>query len=376
MVPHYRVPVFARLARRLGGLTVYATRFASDIPGADCRVVRAFGLGPVVIHPTVLFAVITLKHRVWLCQGRLGLLTSGLLALGGRALRIRVLWWTPLWRPRGTIALDRGPHGWLMALLMRASAGVVAYGTTARDVAIEAGIDPRHVAVAYNALDTHRLLAAERAWIRDNGRLVAFAETNRLVSGQNILFVGQLIPRKRLEDLLIAFKSLVGSADAGTLSLLIIGNGPARASLQALAEGLRLGDSVRFLGAITDVEAICPFFLLSRVVVLPGAGGLVVNQAMTHGVPVIVGGGDGTEIDAIEHGKNGLFWAGDSVESLAALIRQVLGLSPEEWVQWSARARAAVAKTANVDRMIDGIMEAIDPQGSGGSDGSRGIAST
>ena len=55
--------------------------------------------------------------------------------------------------------------------------------------------------------------------------------------------------------------------------------------------------NIFFVGKIID--GISKYFLQSDVFVLPGLGGLAISDAMIHGLPVIAGKADGTEIDLV-----------------------------------------------------------------------------
>jgi glycosyltransferase involved in cell wall biosynthesis len=357
------VPIFSRLASALGNLTVYAEEFAGPVAGATNVRIAGFGVGTTRIHPQVLGEVLRGRYRAVIVQGRLGLATALALVWLAPRSRTRIIWWTPLWRPNGEIAIAGGIQGALTRWILRRVDAVVTYGKRARDVAVAAGIPATKVFVAYNSLDTGLLSAAEREWSLESRRIEEFVRRRGLTGHKVVLFVGRMIARKRIDDLLLAVQLLVQNPVHRALKLVLIGDGPELPRTKARAESLGIGDHVMFQKAIVDVNAICPYFLAARVVVLPGAGGLVVNQAMTHGVPVIVGGGDGTESDSVVDGINGYLWNGESGPSLAQLIERILALSDAEWRVWSDRARTAVAKVANVDSMIDGLVRAVGHEG-------------
>jgi teichuronic acid biosynthesis glycosyltransferase TuaC len=98
----------------------------------------------------------------------------------------------------------------------------------------------------------------------------------------------------------------------------IIGEGPDRAALEALAGRLGLGQKVRFLGrqsraAVADAMRACSVF------VLPSRNeglGCVYLEAMACGKPVIACRGQGIE-EIIEHGRNGWLIPVDGLDELA-----------------------------------------------------------
>ena len=112
-----------------------------------------------------------------------------------------------------------------------------------------------------------------------------------------LLFVGRLQTRKRVDLLLRACAALSEVEGAGLKPrLVIVGDGPEMTSLVSLAE--KVYPSTEFIGARHGAE-LKPYFEQADLFVLPGTGGLAVQQAMAYGLPVIVAKGDGTQDDLV-----------------------------------------------------------------------------
>ena len=102
--------------------------------------------------------------------------------------------------------------------------------------------------------------------------------------GSIALFVGRLVPYKGVDVLLRALRGL-------DVAAVIVGDGPARPTLEQQAANLGVGDRVFFLGTVDDDTvgawyAACDFFVLPSVT-RAEAFGLVQLEAMAHGRPVI-----------------------------------------------------------------------------------------
>ncbi len=110
-----------------------------------------------------------------------------------------------------------------------------------------------------------------------------------------ILFVGRLQARKRVDYLLRACAEIESKP-----RLVIVGDGPERAALESLARDVY--PAAEFAGARHGAE-IEPYFAEADLFVLPGTGGLAVQEAMSYGLPVIVAKGDGTQDDLVRVGN-------------------------------------------------------------------------
>ncbi|GIW50667.1 MAG: hypothetical protein KatS3mg081_0022 [Gemmatimonadales bacterium] len=140
------------------------------------------------------------------------------------------------------------------------------------------------------------------------------------------------------------------------MELLIVGDGPERPKLEALAK--QLLPRTRFLGHLERQElALC--FAGADLFVLPGTGGLAVQEAMTYGKPVIVGPGDGTEADLVKEGKNGFHVTPGDITCLSEIISRCLS-NWEALRQMGEESRRIVEKEYNLDVTVQAFLEAID----------------
>jgi glycosyltransferase involved in cell wall biosynthesis len=137
-----------------------------------------------------------------------------------------------------------------------------------------------------------------------------------------VLFCGKLQSWKRPQDLLEAFaRSGVPGA-----YLIYVGEGPMRSQLEAMAEQLRVGERVRFLGFLNQSK-IPGAYVASDVLVLPSeyeTFGMVVSEAMACGLPTIVSDGVGARFDLIDGHGTGVVYPSGNVDALASILREFL----------------------------------------------------
>ena len=100
--------------------------------------------------------------------------------------------------------------------------------------------------------------------------------------------------------------------------LIIVGDGPAKE--QAKVQAAQDFPSAEFVGAKHGSE-LTDYYAQADLFVLPGTGGLAIQQAMANGLPVIVAQGDGTQDDLVRP-RNGWLLPPNDLESLTnELIR-------------------------------------------------------
>jgi glycosyltransferase involved in cell wall biosynthesis len=140
-------------------------------------------------------------------------------------------------------------------------------------------------------------------------------------AGRVVGAIGRLVPQKAMHVLVDATPALL-EADPAT-RVLIVGDGPLRADLEAQAARLGVAQAVRFAGYQEDVvsayAAIDVFVLPSR----DEGFGLVFLEAMAMGVPVVGTRVIGSE-DAVDDGVTGLLVPYANPAALATAVRSIL----------------------------------------------------
>jgi glycosyltransferase involved in cell wall biosynthesis len=137
-----------------------------------------------------------------------------------------------------------------------------------------------------------------------------------------LLFLGRLHPIKGLENLLEACNRLADWPRDWVLTIAGDGAADYRAHLETMAETARLAHRIRFVGHASEAEKT-ELFAESDVVVVPSHSenfGIVVTEALSHGVPVIAA--KGTPWARLE-GMNCGLWVSNDPRSLAAAIRKM-----------------------------------------------------
>ena len=137
---------------------------------------------------------------------------------------------------------------------------------------------------------------------------------------KEILYVGQLITRKRVDLLLQAFSQL----DLPTARLRIIGKGDQEQPLQQLAHQLGIAERVSFTPGMPNAGIVAAM-AAADVLVLPSrfdGWGAVVNEALMVGTPVICSDRCGAS-DVIENGRNGYVFEAGNARALLECLHSI-----------------------------------------------------
>ena len=229
---------------------------------------------------------------------------------------------------------------------LHGAAAIVGIGSLAQRQYAAGLPEPRHFCIPYHC-DLAPFLAATKG-ARAPGETVFF-------------FCGQMIARKGLDHLLKAFADLAGR-QPGVRLLLAGREAELPGLLGALPEGVRA--RIEYAG-FQPPEALPAIFARADVFILPSrydGWGVVVNQAIGAGLPVICSDAVGAGYDLVEEEVNGLRFAAGDVEGLTRCMER-LAAEPGLAGRWGAASRAkaeawtpdrGAAKWVNVFREVLG----------------------
>jgi len=143
------------------------------------------------------------------------------------------------------------------------------------------------------------------------------------IKTRNFLYIGRFSPEKNIIFLLSAYKKL---KDEGiNWGLILVGNGPQREEINEFIRKNNIKDV--FMPGFKQKEEIPEYLAISDVFILPSISepwGLVVNEAMAAGLPVLVSKKCGCYPDLIKEGVNGFSFDPDNENELHSLMKNVV----------------------------------------------------
>lgn len=351
VLPTYRVPFFDMFARHCaGGLSVFAGQplAGENIKsGVDLEVARYYpAINNHFRSPDSPFYRCNQPNILaWLSEWCPDVL---IIEANTRypSLRHAIQWMHQRKRPVIGWGLGAPPSSGLLGAmktrrrvnLIRSLDGVIAYSNKGRDEYRALGMPAERVSVAVNA-------ASPRPTQPPPGRVRSPGEPGAVV------FIGRLQERKKIDNLLWACSQLAGPLQP---DLWIIGDGPAAQDFKLLAA--QVYPSAIFPGA-KHGEELEAYLTKADLFVLPGTGGLAVQQAMAFGLPIIVAQGDGTQADLVTP-DNGWLIPDNDIDALRNALEEALS-HPERLIRMGNASYQLVRDEINLEAMVGVFLRAV-----------------
>jgi glycosyltransferase involved in cell wall biosynthesis len=201
--------------------------------------------------------------------------------------------------------------------------GFFCFGSQSANYLLQLGVPERKILLRKNAVDNDVLISTYH-------QAVATRQERQQQLGlrpNNFIFVGRLIGFKNLPALLNAFAAArQQTSQSSDWGLLILGEGEELATLTTQRDSLGLTDVVTFLPGQPWFR-VPEMLALSNALVLPSTSepwGLVVNEAMACGLPVIVSNRCGCVADLVDDGKTGFVFDPTQPDELRQQLRQFM----------------------------------------------------
>jgi glycosyltransferase involved in cell wall biosynthesis len=331
IISPYRIPLFNALAQHLE-VDLHVIFLGETDPGLrEWRVYkqeirfsfqilsswrRRIGRYNALLNAGLWSALNESKPQVILCGGY-SYFASWEALLWARQHKVPFLLWS-----ESNLQDQRQRHAFIEFLkrkFLQSCDGFVVPGRSACEYLKAHQVGDKSIFIAPNAVD-NQLFADASEVARRN----APQHRNRLILPQRyFVFVGRLVQEKGVYELLSAYARLDAPLRQ-QVGLVIVGDGPCRGEMRQLAESISPG-SVVFSGFVHRDE-LGAYYALAEALILPtytDTWGMVVNEAMACGLPVIVSSAAGCSADLIRENWNGILIKPREVDTLESAMRRV-----------------------------------------------------
>lgn len=363
---HYRVGIFARMAREWNtmvfhGKSVPKSKVVNAPPPYPfhtknmftvCKRAKNSSLRILYFNPGCVFALMRWKPDLLIIEGSNNMLNNIFIFLYCKLFSIKYVWWGIGQVPGRKDSTYRKILTPARKFIIRRAAYCLAYCNLSAEY-FGTITDSAKVKVLPNSIDNEavereieQIAPADKIRLRKN---LGISKDSTV-----LLFVGALEPNKRLNIFIEALRIL--TQKGYKVDGLIIGSGTAEAYYRDYTNKLGL-KNCQFLGKI--VNGVNIYFQIADIFVLPGRGGLAINQALINGLPVICNTpADGTELDMIENGKTGFLIKSMDTPNLVHALEKMI--ENRRHLEMGRNARDVIDKRYNIAAMLDVIRQVMN----------------
>jgi glycosyltransferase involved in cell wall biosynthesis len=240
----------------------------------------------------------------------------------------------------------------LKRILFKHAKGVLAAGPAQVEYALEYVDDSQNIFTVGNPSQyfgdlVYKSLPKRQEWRQE------LRWDNQLV----LLYVGRLSPEKGLSTLFSALEMVYGTGIRPILVL--VGSGPLEHTLRQ--EASQRGLKVVFTG-FCQREELAKYYRASDIFVLPSQSepwGLVVNEAMEFGLPLILSSHVGCVPSLLKEGENGMMFSSGDEKTLAVCIGRLA--REENLRRRMGEASTRIVQNHSLDHWCEAVLSAIKP---------------
>lgn len=241
-------------------------------------------------------------------------------------------------------SLGRKLYMWIYKRIANRAELIYGYNTSSKKYFEDLGIPSDKIVVLNNTADTvllKKVIENSSKELPDD--MVKLYDPNK----RYIIFVGSLLPTKRIED----FKEIMTKLK-GKYSLLIVGGGKEDYTRQL--KSLFKDIDCIFLG-YKKPEELLPYYNISSFCILPGLGGLSINQAMAYGLPVLCTHADGAESDVVKKDVTGYIYS-----DINDLVHYINSKTDDDWKQMGKNAAELMFGEFSIEKECERFIEGIN----------------
>lgn len=238
---------------------------------------------------------------------------------------------------------------WLKSRLLRRCSAGLAGGTHGSDYLRSLGLPGSRVFVGYDIVDNEHFAAGA----------VGVTPASVGMPGPFFLASVRFVQKKNLFRLIEAYARYRSVAGKERWQLTVLGDGPLRPEIEAKIAELNLADDV-LLPGYKQYDELPAWYGAASCFILPSTTeqwGLVVNEAMAAGLPVLVSDRCGCAPDLVSEGVNGFTFDPYDVHGMADLMARIAHNDVDRAAM--GRASRAIVADWGPERFADGLEKAV-----------------
>ena len=188
------------------------------------------------------------------------------------------------------------------------------YSESNREYLIELGMTPKKILKKPNVTNSRVFNCAK-----------TLKKPDEFTYPYNILYVGRLSPEKNLLFTIESFGGACKTIRSNNWGFIIIGNGPLEKTIEDFIKKRKISNIS--LVKFKQREELVSYYCYSNIFILPSISepwGIVINEAMAAGLPVIVSNRCGSAYEIVKHGENGFIIDPYNKKKLVGLLQDII----------------------------------------------------
>lgn len=311
-------------------------------------------IGCIIYHinPSIISKLIKGKYEVVILSGCTDFTTQAAFVTSKLLKTPVILWSEGIEGAQSLLGKVISP---LTKYIVRNVDAVIVPGMMSRDFHIKQGAVQEKIFIAPNIVDNKMFMQQSQKIKKEKEGL---KQELNIQNVKIILFVGQLIKRKGVEYLLKAYKKLKYEYDG--ICLVIIGDGALKNELEEICIKEHI-KGVHFTGWVSEEQKII-YYSIADLFILPtleDVWGLVINEAMCCGLPVISTKAAGCAVDMTLPGENGFIVDAASVEQLYSAMNEII-LNDELARKMGKKSLEIIERMFCLGKLVNGFVSAIE----------------
>jgi len=232
----------------------------------------------------------------------------------------------------------------LKKLILKSYSSALVAGTSARNYLLKLGFRSQSIFQPWDVVDNDHF--------HSKSAPATFNE-------RYFLCVSRFIPKKNLETLIDSYASY--RKEGGKRKLVLAGSGELEPRLRAQASAPGPGDYLDMPGFV-QYDALPELYSRALCLIFPSTSdqwGLVVNEAMAAGLPVIVSSNCGCAGDLVKESENGFIFDPFNGAELTRLLLQMDSVGEKAWMEMSEKSKLQISNWG-LGQFARGLASAVD----------------
>lgn len=241
--------------------------------------------------------------------------------------------------------------------ILRIISSAIVAGRDHKDYLVKLGVPVNRIFLGYDVIDNQYFtkMSGEARKNKNDLRIKYYLPERYFLTSN------RFIPKKNITRLIDAYNKYYKLQGNKAWHLVILGDGELKEELQAQVSGASLESYIHFAG-FKQYDQLPVYYALATAYIHASTTeqwGLVVNEAMASGLPVLISNRCGCARDLVKHGVNGFTFDPFNTEQITQTMLKITFMDKADLVEMGKQSLEIVSHW-DVERFADGMMQAAN----------------